>query len=219
MDGVQSLSTWEWWDVYSLRTWLYPLYLSLPGQILKLVGLDTNFMIVNSIYFMHVLIQMVGDYYCFHFVRQLLGKREAIATVIFSVTSEHVNDYTLRTSANAVEGNLMFAVFYHFLNMRPQFFDPSLCKLTLAITISFAVRSSSIVGYVPLALMAIVQDWRFLLPIVVAGLTITIPIVLANLASDAYFYGYWTVPQYNFIYVNVVLGLSKFFGEMPWYYY
>lgn len=113
----------------------------------------------------------------------------------------------------------MFVVFYHFLNMRPKFFDSSLCKLTLAITISFVVRSSSIVGYVPLALMAIAQDWRFFLPIVVAGLTIAIPIVLVNLVSDAYFYGYWTVPQYNFIYVNVVMGLSKFFGEMPWYYY
>lgn len=194
MDGVQSLSTWEWWDAYSLRTWLYPLYLSLPGHILKALGLDTNFMIVNSIYFMHVLIQMVGDYYCFHFVRQLLGKREAIATVIFSATSERVNDYTLRTSANAVEGNLMFVVFYHFLNMKPKFFDPSLNKLTLAITLSFAVRSSSIVGYIPLALMAIAQDFRFFLPIIVAGLTITIPLVGINLVSDAYLYGYWTVP-------------------------
>jgi hypothetical protein len=137
---------------------------------------------------------MVGDYYCFHFVRQLLGKREAIATVIFSATSERVNDYTLRTSANAVEGNLMFVVFYHFLNMKPKFFDPSLNKLTLAITLSFAVRSSSIVGYVPLALMAIAQDFRFFFPIIVAGLTITIPIVGINLVSDAYHYGYWTVP-------------------------
>lgn len=88
----------------------------------------------------------------------------------------------------------MFMVFYHFLNMKPEFFDPSLCKLTLGITVSFAVRSSSIVGYLPLALTAIIQDWRFLLPIIVAGLTIAIPICLTNLVSDAYFYGYWTVP-------------------------
>lgn len=50
-------------------------------------------------------------------------------------------------------------------------------------------------------------------------MTITIPVIALNLASDAYFYGYFTVPQYNFVYVNVVLGISKFFGEMPWYYY
>ena len=219
MDGIQSLSTWEWWKDYNLRTWLYPLYLSLPGHVLKAFGLDTNFMIVNSIYFMHTLVQVVGDYYCYHFVRQLLGKREAAATLIFSATSEHVNDYVLRTSANGVEGNLMFVVFYHYLNMKPKFFDKSLSMLTLAITISFAVRSSSIVGYIPLALIAIAKDINYLLPIIVAGLTITVPFVLLNLVSDAYFYGYWTVPQYNFIYVNVVLGLSKFFGEMPWYYY
>jgi hypothetical protein len=91
--------------------------------------------------------------------------------------------------------------------------------LTLAITISFIVRSSSIVGYIPLALIVIFKDTRFFLPILVAGATIAVPAVLINLVSDAYFYGYWTVPQYNFVYVNVVLGLSKFFGEMPWYYY
>ena len=113
----------------------------------------------------------------------------------------------------------MFVAFYYFLNMKPKFFDRSLCMLTLAITLSFAVRSSSIVGYIPLALIAIYQDPRFFFPIVVAGLTIAVPVVMVNLISDAYFYGYWTVPQYNFIYVNVVMGLSKFFGEMPWYYY
>lgn len=64
----------------------------------------------------------------------------------------------------------------------------------MAITFSFAVRSSSIVGYIPLALIAIVKDINFLIPIIVAGLTIAIPTVLINLASDAYFYGYWTVP-------------------------
>ena len=176
-------------------------------------------MIVNSIYFMHCIIWVIGDYYCFLFVRQILGKREAIATLVYSLTSEHVNDYVLRTSANSVEGNLMFVTFYYFLNMKPKFFDKNLSLLTLAITLSFTIRSSSIVGYIPLALQAIYQDINFLLPIIVSGLCITIPTVCMNLASDAYFYGYWTVPQYNFVYVNVVLGISKFFGEMPWYYY
>mmetsp|Transcript_38951 Transcript_38951/g.59219 ORF Transcript_38951/g.59219 Transcript_38951/m.59219 type:complete len:170 (-) Transcript_38951:1261-1770(-) len=168
---------------------------------------------------MHCLIWVVGDYYCFLFVRQLLGKREAIATLAYSITSEHVNNYVLRTSANSVEGNLMFVVFYYYLNVKPKIFDKNLSLLTLAITLSFTIRSSSIVGYVPLAVIIILRDWRFFLPIVVAGLTITIPCCLINLASDAYFYGYFTVPQYNFVYVNVVMGISKFFGEMPWFYY
>lgn len=113
----------------------------------------------------------------------------------------------------------MFVVFYYFLNIKPKIFDRNLIYLTLAITISFTIRSSSIVGYIPLALIVILKDNRFFVPILVAGLTITIPFVLLNLMSDAYFYGYFTVPQYNFVYVNVVLGISKYFGEMPWFYY
>ena len=219
INGVQSFNTWEWWKGYNLRTFLYPLWLSLPGHVLKLLNLDTNFMIVNSIYLMHCVTWVIGDYYCFLFVRQLLGKREAIASIVFSITSEHVNDYVLRTSANGVEGNLMFVVFYYYLNMKPKLFDKNLLRLTLAITLSFAIRSSSIVGYIPLALISIFQDFNYFIPILVAGLTITVPTVLLNLVSDSYFYGYWTVPQFNFLYVNVVMGISNYFGEMPWYYY
>jgi len=75
------------------------------------------------------------------------------------------------------------------------------------------------VGYTPLALIIIIKDIRYFFPILVAGLTITIPVVCINLLSDSYFYGYFTVPQYNFVYVNVVQGISKYFGEMPWFYY
>lgn len=194
INGIQSFSTWEWWKGYNLRTFLYPLWLSLPGHILKMLNLDTNFLIINSIYLMHCILWVVGDYYCFLFVRQLLGKREAIAAVVFSITSEHVNNFVLRTSANGVEGNLMFVVFYYYLNMKPKIFDKNLMLLTLAITFSFVIRSSSIVGYIPLALISIMQDFDFFVPIIVAGLTITVPTVLLNLASDSYFYGYWTVP-------------------------
>lgn len=149
----------------------------------------------------------------------MIDKKTAIATLIYSITSQYVNDYVLRTSANGIEGNLMFVVFYYYINIKPKIFDKSINMLTFAITVSFIIRSSSLVGYVPLALIVIVQDFNFFMPILVAGLCIAIPAILANIASDAYFYGYWTIPQYNFVYVNVVMGLSKFFGTSPWYYY
>ena len=113
----------------------------------------------------------------------------------------------------------MFVVFYYYLNIKPKIFDKSLTILTLAITISFTVRSSSIVGYIPLALIVIFRDPKFLLPMIVCGVTIAIPFIVINLMSDAHFYGYFTIPQYNFLYVNIVMGISKFFGEMPWFYY
>jgi hypothetical protein len=173
---------------------MYPLWLGIPGHFLKLIGLDTNFMIINSIYFQHCVIWIIGDYHMYLFVRQLLGKREAILAILFSVTSEYVNNYVLRTSANSVEGNLMWVVFYYYLNIKPKIFDKALCILTFAITLSFSIRSSSITGYIPLALCRIFEDFDYFLPIVVAGLAISIPLIILNLLSDSYFYGYFTVP-------------------------
>ena len=154
-DGVQSMPTWEWWPGWSLRTHIYPLWLALPGLILKAVSLDTNFLLVNSVYFMHCLIWTVGDIFMLKFMTQLLGKKEAIFCLIMSFTSEYVNDYVLRTSSNGIEGNIMFASFYFFMNIKPQIFDRSTLYMTFAITISFIIRSSSIIGYLPLALVKI----------------------------------------------------------------
>ena len=127
--------------------------------------------------------------------------------------------YVLRTSANGVEGNLMYVVFYYILNIKPKIYDRSITVLTVAITLSFCMRSSSLVGYIPLALLVIWNNTDFFVPILVSGLTIAVPIVLLNVLSDGYLYGYWCFPQFNFVYLNVVEGLSEYFGTSPWYYH
>ena len=219
MAGVQSLKTWEWWQGFNLRTHTYPLWLSLPGFLLKWLGLDTNFMIINSIYFMHCIIWVVGDYYVFLFVRQVFDKKTACFTIIYSMTSEYVNDYVLRTSANGIEANLMIMAFYYFINIKPKVFNRELNLLTFAITVSFIIRSSSLVGYIPLAFIVIYQDSRFFVPILVAGFTIAIPMLLFNIFIDAQWYGFWTFPQWNFVYWNVIEGISKHFGIEPFWFY
>ena len=143
---------------------------------------------------MHALILNLGDVYMFSLVKQLLGTREAILCLLFSMTNEYVNDYVLRTSANSVEGCLMYVVFYYFLNIKPQLFDKNTLKMTFAITILFIVRSSCIIGYLPLALIKIFEDGRYFGSFVVAGLSVTIPLVFLTICIDSYFYGFWTIP-------------------------
>lgn len=89
------------------------------------------------------------------FVRQLIDKKTAICTVAMALTSEYVNDYVLRTSANGIEANLMMVTFYYYLNIKPVMFNKALSFLTAAITVSFIIRSSSLVGFIPLALIVI----------------------------------------------------------------
>jgi phosphatidylinositol glycan class B len=168
---------------------------------------------------MHCIIWTIGDYHCYMFVRQIIDKKTAQMTILSSVTSQFVQFYVLRTSANGIEGNLMYVVFYYILNIKPVIFDKCLTILTAAITLSFSIRSSSLIGYIPLALMVIWRDTDFFIPILISGITIAVPMVVLNVCSDAYFYGYWTFPQYNFVYLNVVEGLSEYFGTSPWYYH
>ena len=66
--------------------------------------------------------------------------------------------------------------------------------MTLMITLCFIARSSSLVPWIPLALMKIIEDINLLVPIIVAGITVTIPICIASILIDSYFYGVLTIP-------------------------
>ena len=57
------------------------------------------------------------------------------------------------------------------------------------------------------------------MPIVLSGLLVAIPMTGLSVLIDSYFYGKLTVPQYNFVYLNVVDNLSKNFGVSTASYY
>ena len=66
MDVAPVTATWEWNKYYSLRSVIYPAYLSLPLHLLRLLGIDTNFLVNNSMVFMNTLLVVVGDYYLYY---------------------------------------------------------------------------------------------------------------------------------------------------------
>ena len=78
--------------------------------------------------------------------------------------------------------------------MRPRLFDKATAKLTALITISFLTRSSSLIPWVPIALYRISEQPDFFLPIVISGLTVTIPLIMVSIALDSWFYGRLCVP-------------------------
>lgn len=196
---VEILLSWEWFSFYALRNHLYPFYLSIPVHILKLLSIDTNFLVVNSMYAMHCLIWTFGDYFYFHLASSLVNKQCAIFTTIISLTNQTVNRYVSRTSMNGVEGNLAIAALYYYTQIKPKIMDKNLTKMTLLITICFLARSSSLAAWIPLAILRIIENFSFFLPILVAGLTVTIPICAFSVGLDSYYYGTFTIPQYNFV--------------------
>ena len=94
--------------------------------------------------------------------------------------------------------------------------------MTFLITISFLARSSSLAAWIPLAFFKILEKPEFFIPIFCAGLFVTIPCMIFSILLDSWYYGTFTIPQINFVHVNVVENEckpSRYFGVDPWFFY
>jgi hypothetical protein len=191
---VEIIQSWEWSKVYGLRNHLYPFWLAIPGFFLKLLRLDYNFLIVNSFYLMHCIVWVFGDLYFYRIARILGGKQLAIYSTIISLSNETSIRYISHTSMNGIETSLTIAAIYYFLLLKPSIYCPNLIKMTFLITLTFLGRSSSLSVWIPLALFKIIENNHFIVPIVLAGVFITLPTIVFSILLDSYYYGGLTIP-------------------------
>ena len=92
--------------------------------------------------------------------------------------------------------------------------------LTALITIAFIGRNTSCVGWIPLLAIKVFREGA-LFPFIISALTVAIPCILIMVYIDSLYYGgeEWTFTSVNFLKINILEGLSKFFGEDPWSWY
>jgi GPI mannosyltransferase 3 len=87
------------------------------------------------------------------------------------------------------------------------------------LTVSFMIRNTSPIGWPPMLLIKIVRD-RSLVPFLIAGVAVFIPVVLLSIGVDSFYYGQFpVVTAYNFVQANLAEGLSKYFGTEPFHFY
>lgn len=70
-----------------------------------------------------------------------------------------MNAIFLRTLTNGVEAVFCMMGFYYYTLIRDTF-DRNMVWMTFAITISFLVRSSSLIGWIPLILIEVFKSWN-----------------------------------------------------------
>lgn len=151
-DKVSIVKSWEWVDFFSLRSVVYPVYLSLPLHVLRFLGLDYNILVVNSIYVMNLLLFVMGDYYLYKLSDFLMGKRAAQLALLYSLFNCNINTIFQKTMTNGAEAALSMSALYYYTQLRPKF-DKTMILMTLSITWAFIFRSSCLLGWVPLALI------------------------------------------------------------------
>ena len=180
-------------EQYALRSHLYPFFLSIPLHVWRFIGIDTNFMVNGSILFMNSLIQVFGDYYLYYLTKDIVGKEGAVMALSYSIINRRMNEIFSKTMTNGAEGSLCVAALYYFNNIKPKF-DKNLILMTIFISLAFIVRSSSLIGFIPLALVKIFQSCNFFTAILTSGFLVAVPTMIFSILIDSYFYGKFTIP-------------------------
>ena len=192
--------------------------MSLPLHVLRFLAIDSNFLVVNSMLFMNCLLQVLGDVFLYKLAKIFLGKEGATMTLSYSLFNRRINEIFQKTLTNGTEAIFSIVGLYFFNRITPRF-NKEMALMTFSITIAFLVRSSSLAGWVPLALIKVFQGWDMFFAIVLSGIFVAVPVFMLSVLADSLYYGKFAIPQVNFVYINVVENISKMFGTDPFYYY
>lgn len=138
--------------------------------------------------------------------------------IIYTLFNMKMNEVLLKTLTNGAESVFCMMAIYHYSCLVPKF-NRNMVLMTMAITLGFIVRSSSIIGFIPLALFKIFSHKDYFLEILKAGVFVAIPIMMLSIGIDSFMYGRFAFPQFMFVYVNVVEDITKYFGEEVSFYF
>ena len=129
----------------------------------------------------------------------------------------------VRCFTNGIEQILSVFAFYFYLNQKDKFTFSTVC-LTATITLSFMMRNTSPIGWIPLLTIKVLNEGSFV-PFLIAGIFVALPLIFLIVCIDTWYYlrvidgSTWVFTSWNFVKMNILDGLSKFFGTDPYYYY
>lgn len=113
--------------------------------------------------------------------------------------------------------------FFYYLRV-----DSKMSKNTAIFTglvsLQFMMRNTSPIGWIPLLFIKVFRDGAFV-PFLISLIFVALPILFLATLLDSWYYSQdlpqfeWTFTGLNFLRVNVVEGLSKYFGDHPTWFF
>mmetsp|Transcript_26822 Transcript_26822/g.23686 ORF Transcript_26822/g.23686 Transcript_26822/m.23686 type:complete len:144 (-) Transcript_26822:7-438(-) len=118
-----------------------------------------------------------------------------------------------RTFSNTIEASLlpMALYFWTLINGKDnKIIDKNAISLTVIITISFILRNTSIVPWLPAMIWKVFVHKTFT-KFLFCGFFIAVPTLVLSFLLDSWYYGHYTLTAYNFLDFNVLSGKSAYF--------
>ena len=156
MYGGVKLS-WEWDEEYRLRNTFYPAILAVPLWLLKVTGLDSKWAVLLQPYLTHAVLVILGDLFIWKAGKRYVGKDATRVTLLLLLFCRVQTEYIVKCFTNAVEQILSVIAFYFFLDQKNSFTKKTII-LTATISLSFMMRNTSPIGWIPLLALKVLFD-------------------------------------------------------------
>ena len=206
-----------------LRNAMYPAFLTGPLYLLKHLGLDYPSVVQVQPYLTQSLLVILNDYFVWRIGKKLMNKDSARYAMLFLIFNRIQNEYIVRCFANSLEQVLTVVAFYYYIDQKDRL-SINTVLLTGLVAMAFVMRPTCVVGWLPLLSFKVLFEGA-MPPFVLSAVFIGGPILFLSVYIDTAYYNAahgtddWVITMKNFLETNVVRGLSKYFGEDPWYHY
>jgi hypothetical protein len=131
----------------------------------------------------------------------------------------------VRCFTNAIEQILTVIAFDFYLKQKDSFTKDTMW-LTALIALSFMMRNTSVIGWIPLLGIKVLFEGS-LPPFIMSAILAGVPVIAMAVLVDTKYYNSTSLTpdngpvltSLNFMRINVSEGLAKYFGEDPAYWY
>ncbi|KAI8846600.1 Alg9-like mannosyltransferase family-domain-containing protein [Chytridium lagenaria] len=208
--------TWEW--EFKIRGFTYPMIFATAFQALKSLNMDTPELVILVPKFLQAVSAATGDYFTYKFGEKLFGPKVGKWALICSLMN-HFNYFcAVRTLGNSVETTLTVAALYYWSWTGKE--RRSLRRFAMSVglaSLACVMRPTSIILWAVLGLFLLFRSRRSAFKIILVALLIGLSILAISILIDSLFYNELTFTIYNFFKLNVIHGISSFYGTHPWH--
>ena len=206
---------WEWSPHYRMRSTVYAYFLGFFLWVIKHLGIDFFIVVKLYPYLVQMLLVLVSDHYLWRIGKKTIGIPGTRIAFVFYLASRLYNEIIIRTFSNSIESIFQIIAFYYYLDVGSKL-NRSVLIMTAFLTVSFVIRNTSPIGWVPLLLLKLRHSF---LPFLLSGVLVFFPVIGLCTLLDSAYYGELTFTSYNFVKHNLGDGLSKYYGTDPFHYY
>ena len=137
-------------------------------------------------YLTHSILVLAGDLFLWKSAKKYVGSDAARISMLLLLTCRAQNEFIIRCFTNGVEQILSVIAFYFYLNQKNRF-TLSTVVLTATITLSFMMRNTSPIGWIPLLAIKVLFEGAFF-PFIIAGIFVAVPIMGLTIYLDTWYY-------------------------------